>query len=141
MRAEEMRHHEVIKHRKTAVQPKREHSVPWFWPYAATIELGEEGLDLFRDNLKFVAEAADISAPPHPEWATPNHVTLDLDTMGLRDFSKPGASGVPVLIDPPYAGHRSTIADYANGQSLVETLWALASASCSPPIGRPRPTQ
>jgi poly(3-hydroxybutyrate) depolymerase len=122
MRAEEMKHQEVIKHRKAAVQPKREHSVPWFWPYASAIELGEEGLDLFKDNLRFVAEAADISAPPRPEWATANHVALDLDTMRLRDFSKPGASGVPVLIDPPYAGHSSTIADYAKGQSLVETL-------------------
>jgi polyhydroxyalkanoate depolymerase len=27
-----------------------------------------------------------------------------------------------VLIDPPYAGHSSTIADYRKGQSLVETL-------------------
>jgi poly(3-hydroxybutyrate) depolymerase len=42
--------------------------------------------------------------------------------MRLRDFSKEGASGVPVFIDPPYAGHSSTIADYAKGQSLVETL-------------------
>ncbi len=122
MRAARLKQHEAVRHHKATVQPKREHSVPWFWPYAAAIELGEEGLDLFRENLKFVAEAAEISAPPRPEWATPNHVSLDLDTMRLRDFSKPGASGVPVLIDPPYAGHRSTIADYAKGQSLVETL-------------------
>jgi poly(3-hydroxybutyrate) depolymerase len=120
MRAAEKRHE--VKHREATIQPQREHSVPWFWPYAAAIELGEEGLDLFRDNLKFVGEAAEISAPPRPEWATLNHVTLDLDTMRLRDFSKPEASGVPVLIDPPYAGHRSTIADYAKGQSLIETL-------------------
>jgi polyhydroxyalkanoate depolymerase len=89
---------------------------------AAAIELGKEGLDLFRDNFKFVAEAAEIDAPPGPKWATPNYVALDLDTMRLRDFSQPGASGVPVLIDPPYAGHSSTIIDYAKGQSLVETL-------------------
>jgi len=29
-----------------------------------------------------------------------------------------------VLIDPPYAGHSSSLADYAKGQSLVETLRA-----------------
>jgi poly(3-hydroxybutyrate) depolymerase len=29
-----------------------------------------------------------------------------------------------VLVDAPYAGHRSTVADYAKGQSLVETLQA-----------------
>ena len=27
-----------------------------------------------------------------------------------------------MLVDPPYAGHSSTITDYAKGQSLVETL-------------------
>ena len=71
------------------IQPKVEHSVPWFWPYAAGIELGEEGLALFADNLKFVAEAEEISAPPRPQWATENSIVLDLDTMRLRDFSKP----------------------------------------------------
>ena len=46
--------------------------------------------------------------------------------MRLRDFSRPGApaDAVPVLVDAPYAGHSSTIADYARGQSLVETLLA-----------------
>jgi poly(3-hydroxybutyrate) depolymerase len=110
------------KDHKATIQPKAEHSVPWFWPYAAAIELGEEGLKLFGQNLKFVAEAGEISAPPRPTWATENRIALDMDTMRLRDFSKAGASRVPVLIDPPYAGHSSTIADYAKGQSLVETL-------------------
>jgi poly(3-hydroxybutyrate) depolymerase len=105
--------------------PAREHSVPWFWPFAAAIELEEEGARLFRDNLKFVAEAEEITVPPPPEWATPNRVALDLETMRLRDFSAPGSEpALPVLIDAPYAGHSSTIADYAQGQSLVETLLA-----------------
>jgi polyhydroxyalkanoate depolymerase len=44
--------------------------------------------------------------------------------MRLRDFSRAatGVNEIPVLIDAPYAGHRSTIADYDKGQSLVETL-------------------
>ena len=101
MRAARVKQHEAVKHHRATIQPKWEHSIPWFWPYAAAIELGDEGLDFFNDNLKFVREAAEISTPPRPEWATPNHVILDLNTMRLRDFSKPGASGVPVLIDPP----------------------------------------
>ena len=107
-----------------AIQPRQEHSVPWFWPLAAGIELADEGLKMFADNLKFAAESATIAAPPPPEWATRNRVLLDLDTMRLRDFSLAAASvnGVPILIDAPYAGHRSTIADYDKGQSLVETL-------------------
>jgi polyhydroxyalkanoate depolymerase len=46
--------------------------------------------------------------------------------MRLRDFSRLDAKSgaVPVLVDAPYAGHSSTIADYAIGQSLVETLMA-----------------
>ena len=46
---------ERMEHREAAINPKSEHSVPWFWPYAAAIELGDEGLRLFRDNLKFVS--------------------------------------------------------------------------------------
>ncbi|MCB1353389.1 MAG: alpha/beta fold hydrolase [Rhodobacteraceae bacterium] len=105
-------------------QPRTEHSVPFFWPMAAGIELGEAGLDLFRQNLKFLEEAAEITRPPSPEWATPNRILLDLDTMRLRDFSRDGAraDAVPVIVDAPYAGHSSTIADYAPGQSLVEVL-------------------
>lgn len=68
-------------------KPQQEHSVPWFWPFAAAIEFGEEGMRLFEDNLKFLKEAQLINAPPAPEWATPNRIDLDLDTMRLRDFS------------------------------------------------------
>lgn len=105
-------------------QPRQEHSVPWFWPLAAAIELGEDGLALFQKNLRYVETAAEIIAPPAPQWATPNRILLDLDTMRVRDFSVAGhsAAQTPVLIDAPYAGHSSTIADYSPGQSLVEAL-------------------
>jgi poly(3-hydroxybutyrate) depolymerase len=106
-------------------KPRQEHSVPWFWPFAAAIELGDEGMRLFEDNLEFLTEAQLMSAPPAPEWATPNRIDLELNTMRLRDFSTQRHAGAtPVLIDPPYAGHSSSIADYARGQSLVETLRA-----------------
>jgi len=107
-------------------KPRQEHSVPWFWPFAAAIEFGEEGLRLFQDNVAFLTAAHLINAPLAPEWATPNRIDLELDTMRLRDFSTQRSSprSTPVLIDPPYAGHSSSIADYAKGQSLVETLRA-----------------
>lgn len=107
-------------------KPRQEHSVPWFWPFAAAIEFGEEGLRLFNDNLKYVAAVQRINTPPELEWATPNRIDLELDTMRLRNFSsrRSGANATPVLIDPPYAGHSSSIVDYARGQSLVETLRA-----------------
>ena len=49
-------------------------------------------------------------------------VRLDLRTMALRDYGKPG--GIPTLVDAPHAGHTAMIADYHKGQSLVETLLA-----------------
>jgi poly(3-hydroxybutyrate) depolymerase len=111
---------------KETRKPRHEHSVPWFWPFAAAIEFGEEGMRLFEDNLEFLTEVQRINAPPAPEWATPKRIDLELDTMRLRDFSsqRSGTSATPVLIDPPYAGHSASIADYAKGQSLVETLRA-----------------
>src|SRR6266478_8516914 len=98
-------------HKETR-KPLREHSVPLFWPFAAAIEFGEEGMRLFQDNLTFLKEAQLINAPPAPEWATPNRIDLELDTMRLRDFStqRSVTKATPVLIDPPYAGHSSSIA-------------------------------
>lgn len=98
--------------------------MPWFWPYAAAIELAEAGVRQFRDNLRFVQASEAIAAPPPPEWATPNKVRLELDTMRLREFQGPAAGSrrAPVLVDAPYAGHSATIADFAKGQSLVQTL-------------------
>lgn len=90
-------------------------SLPWFWPVDAALRLTER-------NLDFLSEAVKITRPPPPDWATPNTVRLDLQTMRLREFGKPRADGVPVLIDAPYAGHGATIADYDKGQSLVETM-------------------
>ena len=116
----------MTKTHDASVTPKQEHSVPWFWPMAAGIELADEGLRLFGDNLKFAAESETIAAPPPPEWATKNEIRLDLHTMRLRDFSLPTAAigRLPTLVDAPYAGHSSTIADYDKGQSLVEALLA-----------------
>ncbi|WP_232372575.1 alpha/beta fold hydrolase [Acuticoccus mangrovi] len=97
---------------------------------AAAIEMEEAGAEMFRRNVDAVTAAvADIEAPPAAKWATANTIVRDLPTMRLRDFSpapspSPSADAgtVPVLVDPPYAGHASTIADYQPGQSLVETL-------------------
>jgi len=104
--------------------PRCEHSVPFLWPFAAAIELGEQGMKLFERNLGFLSEAQRLAAPSAPEWASANSILLDMDTMRLRDFGTKESDDLPVLIDAPYAGHSSTIADYDKGQSLVETLQA-----------------
>jgi polyhydroxyalkanoate depolymerase len=91
-------------------------SVPLLWPMV----LAKEGPELLEKNLKFADEEIKIHAEVIPEVATPNIVRLDLRTMVLRDYGPPG--GIPTLVDAPYAGHSAVIADYAKGQSLVETL-------------------
>ena len=85
-------------------------------------ELAEEGAELYAKNLKFVEEEIKIHGGLRPQLATPNTVRLDLRTMLLRDYGKPGQ--MPTLVDAPYAGHTAMIADYHKGQSLVETLLA-----------------
>ncbi len=107
-------------------KPIHEHSVPLFWPMASGIELGISAMKQFEHNLRFIAEAEKIDTPTSPEWATSNRIVLELETMRLRDFSTADRpfTQTPVLIDAPFAGHSSTIADYKIGQSLVETLQA-----------------
>jgi len=95
-------------------------SVPAFWPMAMAASLAEQGTALYARNLKFVEEEIKIHDELRPRLATPNTVRLDLRTMRLREYGRPG--GIPTLIDAPHAGHTAMIADYHKGQSLIETL-------------------
>jgi polyhydroxyalkanoate depolymerase len=97
-------------------------SVPAFWPMAMAMRLLEQGSDAYAKNLKFVEEDIKVRHELRPVLATPNQMRLDLRTMVLRDYGKPG--GIPTLIDAPHAGHSAMIADYHKGQSLVEALLA-----------------
>ena len=97
-------------------------SVPAFWPLAMAASLMQQGAELYARNLKFGEEEIKIYDELRPELATPNTVRLDLRTMKLRDYGKPG--GIPTLVDAPHAGHTAMIADYQKGQSLIETLLA-----------------
>jgi pimeloyl-ACP methyl ester carboxylesterase len=90
----------------------------------AAAQLAEQGVKLYANNLKFLEEEIKISHERRPEPATANRVTLDLRTMIFRNYSSPGAAGVPTIVDAPYAGHSALIADYHKGQSLIETLLA-----------------
>jgi len=97
-------------------------SVPAFWPMAMAMTMFEDGAELYAKNLKFVEEEIKIHDELRPILATSNQLRLDLRTMALRDYGKPG--GIPTLIDAPHAGHTAMIADYHDGQSLVQTLLA-----------------
>ena len=65
-------------------------SVPAFWPMAMATAMLEEGTKLYAKNLKFVEEEIKIHDELDPTLATPNQVRLDLRTMVLRDYGKPG---------------------------------------------------
>ncbi|QBC31776.1 alpha/beta fold hydrolase [Pandoraea sp. XY-2] len=95
-------------------------SVPAFWPMAMAKALLDKQSELYVKNLKFIEEEIKIREELRPQLATPNEVRLDLRTMALREYGRPG--GIPTLVDAPYAGHTAMIADYHKGQSLVETL-------------------
>lgn len=120
-----MSDHGKVSHGTGAAAPlPAEHSVPLFWPMATAWHLGEQALSLVQRSADFATEAAVIDHPPQPAWATPNQVRLELATLRLREFTDSTAKGIPILVDAPFAGHSSTIADYAPGQSLVQVLMA-----------------
>jgi polyhydroxyalkanoate depolymerase len=96
--------------------------VPLLWPLAEVAELAEAELKFAARNLKFLAEAEKIDFKLHPQFAGTNTIVADLRTMKLREFSKAGAAGIPTVVDAPYAGHTSTIVDFAEDQSLIDTL-------------------
>ncbi|OZI34475.1 esterase [Bordetella genomosp. 10] len=97
--------------------------VPAFWPMAMAKTLMDEERELYAKNLKFIGEEVKIRTTLKPRLANHSHPRLDLRTMVLRDYGKPG-EGLPTLVAAPYAGHTAMIADYRKGQSLVETLLA-----------------
>ena len=101
-------------------------SVPAFWPMSMAAAMLEEGTALYAKNLEFVEEEIKIHGELRPALATSNLVRLDLRTMVLRDYGKPG--GIPTLIDAPHAGHTAMIADYYDGQSWCRPFWPTASA-------------
>jgi poly(3-hydroxyalkanoate) synthetase len=97
-------------------------SVPAFWPVVSAAATAEAGMEILAKNLEFVGEEIKIYGNLRPRLATQNVVRLDLRTMAVRDYGRPG--GIPTLVDAPYAGHSAMIADYHKGQSLIETLLA-----------------
>ena len=97
-------------------------TVPAFWPLAAGAAMLEEGAELFAKNLAFLGEEIKINHGLRPALATRSALRLDLRTMSVREYGEP--NGLPTLVVAPYAGHSAMIADYAKGQSLVETLRA-----------------
>ena len=94
--------------------------LPLFWPVALVAGMEKAKAELTLRNLEFVQEEIKLHGGLKAKVASPNVVRLDLRTMVLRDYGRPG--GIPTLVNAPFAGHRAMVADYHKGQSLVETL-------------------
>lgn len=94
---------------------------------ALTAAMVGQGAALYARNLHFVEEEFRLHGQLKPRLANPSQVRLDLRTLVLRDYGQPG-KGRPTLVVAPYAGHTAMIADYLQGQSLVETLLAQGNA-------------
>ncbi len=103
-------------------------NVPLFWPAQLATEMAEQGLELLARNVKFVAEEARLHGGIKPRLATAHTVRLRLRTLDLCDYSEgseaTASQRLPTLVNAPYAGHTSMIADYHDGQSLMQTLRA-----------------
>lgn len=97
-------------------------NVPFFWPVQLAADMAKQGLDLVARNVKFLTEEERLHVGIKPRLATAHTMRLHLRTLTLCDYSAPGAKGTPTLVDAPYAGHTSMIADYHEGQSLMQTL-------------------
>jgi poly(3-hydroxyalkanoate) synthetase len=90
----------------------------------AAASASESAAGFLNDLAHLFAEPrAERPRVSEPDWTTRNRVTLELESMRLRDFST-GRHGVPTLVCAPFALHGATIADFAPGHSVVEALCA-----------------
>ncbi|WP_430650041.1 alpha/beta fold hydrolase [Bradyrhizobium ivorense] len=87
----------------------------WLWPFEATRLMLDTYWQWFADRAQRPEDEAPLP------WTTPNRGALQLPSMRLVDFSR-SAEGRPLLVCAPYALHRSVIADFSPGHSLVEVL-------------------
>jgi poly(3-hydroxyalkanoate) synthetase len=97
-------------------------SLAFLWPLFATTSAAQMTASFLRFWADF--SSAQPQADPvgiAPDWTTRNVVRLELPTMRLRDFST-GDAGQATLICAPYALHAATIADFAPGHSVVQSL-------------------
>ncbi len=93
------------------------------WPLAAAAQIAQANLWLLESLMPPGGQGASrhSSFGRSFPWTTANTIALELGSMRLRDFST-RADGLATLICAPYALHGATIADFASGHSVVETL-------------------
>ena len=96
----------------------------WLWPWIAASALTRGVLDTVHGSMEANDGDAALPRVSEPEWASPNHVTIELDAMRVRDYSVVRGKGCSTLVVAPFALHDARIADLSSGHSLIETLRA-----------------
>src|SRR5258708_22292614 len=95
----------------------------FLWPFIAAAAAGDALSAQAGEMARLLSASSEAMPPARLDWWTPSHVTLELSTMDLRDFTAAGrADGPPTLVCAPFALHSATIADLAPSHSLVEAL-------------------
>jgi poly(3-hydroxybutyrate) depolymerase len=95
-------------------------SIAFLWPALAAASTSGM-MSALAGQLAQLGGGVAKTDSPTSKWATANRVVLELPCVRLREFCG-DARAVPTLICAPFALHRSTIADFAPGHSLVRAL-------------------
>jgi len=105
-------------------EPASQHnlSLGFLWPALAAASASELAAAVAR-HFTNLAVGLDGPAAMEPDWTTPHTLTLELESVRLRDFST-RTDGVPTLLCTPYALHGAVIGDLAPGHSLIAALRA-----------------
>src|SRR5829696_4759666 len=92
----------------------------WLLPFAAWMRAGEAAWLPYAQAWSLGEHGSEPLV--EPAWTTRNSIRLELASMRVREFSSAETSKPATLILAPFALHGATIADFAPGHSIVETL-------------------
>jgi poly(3-hydroxybutyrate) depolymerase len=88
--------------------------------WSGALSRGATPWDVASDTLRWWQATTERSSP---SWSSPNELVLSSPIAGLRDFSDGSRARVtPTLVLPPQAGHHSSIVDYSEEQSQIDTI-------------------
>ena len=96
-------------------------SAPLLWPVLAAAFASDTLAAYFQEFAEGLGDRPETLQAREPEWATPNHIRLELPTMRLRCFCD-AANRSPTLVCAPFTLHEATIADFAPGHSVIDGL-------------------
>ena len=101
--------------------PKPLLPAPLLWPTLFAALASDTVAAYFHGLASALGKPPERAHVREPEWATPNRIVLELQTMRLRCFAD-GAGAPPTLICAPFTLHKATVADFAPGHSTVTGL-------------------